>query len=573
MIGCNYHLRGYVFSSPMFNPVYTPHKKFTHSLCLSCLLLFSFSAFGIGAAGKETVAKDTLLDEHSLASTVSRALSHFNTPGMAVGVIHQGKIVHLDSFGIANRETNAPVDENTYFRLASTSKAFTAASLAILVDEGKLQWDDKVIDYLPGFRMMDPWVTAEFTIRDLLSHRSGLIAGAGDSMIWPEPSGFSRSEMIHNLRYLSPEYSFRSTYAYNNVFYITAGEVVAKIANQPWEDFVAKRIFAPLGMECFAGDMPDSALSNVAMAYGYNDDEGIYPIPRNGVKGEGLISAAAGGIVCNASSMLKWLNFLLTRNDANHDEVPLRLTDINKGAKNTPVFSAARLSDMWSPNTILKISKNDKQLDNTQFRSYAMGWQLRNILGYEAVYHTGTLSGYQAYVTLVPALDLGIVLLNNGSNSGARTSVMQSILRAYIPGAKQQDWVTYYHNEQTEARQKYLSKKTIPVGSGEVLLPISAYAGEYADNWFGTMTITQSGSVLRVESAKMVTLTGTLEPFEANSFVIRWDNKNAARDSFIHFDVDPSHQVTAFTLHPFSVDVSNEHEYRDMYFEKRVRGK
>ena len=116
MIGCNYHLRGYVFSSPMFNPVYTPHKKFTHSLCLSCLLLFSFSAFGIGAAGKETVAKDTLLDEHSLASTVSRALSHFNTPGMAVGVIHQGKIVHLDSFGIANRETNAPVDENTYFR-------------------------------------------------------------------------------------------------------------------------------------------------------------------------------------------------------------------------------------------------------------------------------------------------------------------------------------------------------------------------------------------------------------------------------------------------------------------------
>ncbi len=542
----------------MFNRVYAPYKKTITTLCLSFLLLPSF-----WSVGSESVTKDDKLDEKYLENTVNRALATFNTPGMAVGVIQQGKIVHLTGFGVRDRETNLPVDENTYFRLASTSKAFTAASLAILVDEGKLNWDDKVIDHLPDFRMMDPWVTAEFTIRDLLSHRSGLVGGAGDSMIWPEPSGFSRNEMIHNLRYLSPEYSFRSTYAYNNVFYITAGEIVAKVANTRWEDFVDERIFAPLGMACFAGDMPRSALSNVAKAYGHNDEVGIYPIPRNGIKGDGLISAAAGGIVCNASSMLKWLNFLLTLNATQTEQV-LPLAD----AKTSPVFSAERLVEMLSPNTILKISKNDKQLDNTQFRSYAMGWQLRNILGYEAVYHTGTLSGYQAYVTLVPELELGVVLLNNGSNSGARSSVMQTVLKAYIPGAKTQDWVTYYHNEQAEALHKYLSNKTIPVGSGEVLLPTSAYIGHYADRWFGTMTITQSDNVLRIESTKMVTLTGTLEPFEANSFVIRWDNQNAARDAFIHFDIDPLHQVTGFALHPFSVDVDNDHEYRDMYFTK-----
>lgn len=547
----------------MFNSIYAPFKKAIKTLCLSCMLLFSLGAIG----------KTTELNTQDLANAVNRALLHFNTPGMAVGVIHQGKIVHLDGFGIANRETNSPVDKSTYFRLASTSKAFTAASLAILVDEGKLQWDDKVIDHLPGFRMMDPWVTAEFTIRDLLSHRSGLVAGAGDSMIWPEPSGFSRSEMIHNLRYLSPEYSFRNTYAYNNVLYITAGEVVAKIAQQRWEDFVAERIFVPLGMACFAGDMPSSTLSNVANAYGHNDEMGIYSIPRNSINGEGLISAAAGGIVCNVSDMLKWLDFLLTLNASNNKQVPFRLADTQMDIQNKPVFSAERLREMWSPNTLLKISKNDKQLDHTQYRSYAMGWQLRNILGYEAIYHTGTLSGYQAYVTLVPELDLGVVLLNNGSNSGARTSVMQTILRAYMPGAEQQDWVTFYHNEQTTAQQQYLNKHTTPDGSGEILLPLIAYVGEYKDRWFGTMTITQLENVLRIKSTKMVTLTGTLEPFEANSFIIRWDNQNAARDSFIHFDVDPSHQVTAFKLHPFSVDVSNEHEYRDMYFEKWVGGK
>jgi len=552
----------------MFTHVYAPHTKFINRLCLSCLLLSAFWAISAEAVGKDAVRKANVLAEKQLANTVSSALAQFNTPGMAVGVIHQGKIVHLTGFGVRDRETNSPVDENTYFRLASTSKAFTAASLAILVDEGKLNWDDKVIDHLPEFRMMDPWVTAEFTIRDLLSHRSGLVAGAGDSMIWPEPSGFSRNEMIHNLRYLSPEYSFRNTYAYNNVFYITAGEIVAKIANTRWEDFVDKRIFAPLGMACFAGDMPQSALRNVAKAYGHNDEVGIYPIPRNSINGDVLISAAAGGIVCNASSMLKWLDFLLTLNATQTEHAPALLTDAQMDAKNTSVFSAARLAEMLSPNTILKISKNDKQLDHTQFRSYAMGWQLRNILGYEAVYHTGTLSGYQAYVTLVPALELGVVLLNNGSNSGARSSVMQTILKAYMPGARKQDWVTYYHTEQAKARQEYLTNKTIPVGSSKVLLPASAYVGQYADRWFGAMTITHSGNVLRIESTKMVTLTGTLEPFEANSFVIRWDNQNAARDAFIHFDVDPKQQVTAFTLHPFVVELDNDHEYRDMNFKK-----
>jgi CubicO group peptidase (beta-lactamase class C family) len=539
----------------MFNNFLSAKSIFIKSTILASLALYSIQL---------VYASSTQLNDEILSTEINKALSTFNTPGMAVGITYQGENVHLEGYGMRDLKAQAQVDKKTYFRLASTSKAFTAASLAILVDEEKLKWDDKVIDHLPEFRMMDPWVTAEFTIRDLLSHRSGLVSSAGDSMIWPEPSGFSRAEMVHNLRYLTPEYSFRSTYAYNNIFYITAAEIVSKVTNMPWEDFVSTRIFKPLNMKCYAGEIPSKALKNKASAYGYNQERGIYPIPRNGIKGKALISAAAGGIVCNASDMLKWLNFLLTLNEHNEEETNQSSTQ----ASAPNIFSAQRLKEMWSPNTILNVSKNDQLNDGTQFRHYAMGWQIKNINGYRVIYHTGTLSGYQAYVTLVPELELGVVLLNNGSNSGARSSVMETIIKSIMPQSENKDWVETIQMQRETARQKYLSNyEEVPDGSGTLLLAKTAYSGQFTDQWFGSMLIEQVDDELRIKSERMLTLTGTLEPYEGNSFVIRWDNKNAARDTFIHFDVDPKHQVKGFSLEPFTVKVSKDHEYRDMYFQ------
>ncbi len=494
-----------------------------------------------------------------LERTVQEALETFHTPGMAVGVIHQGKQVHLAGYGFRNVERQLPVTQRTLFRLASTSKAFTAASVAILVDEEKLHWDDKVIEHLPEFRLMDPWVTSEFTIRDLLTHRSGLVSGAGDSMIWPEPSGFSRSEVINNLKFLTPEYSFRSRYAYSNVFYITAAEIVAKVAKMPWEAFVDTRIFKPLGMTCFAGDMPAVAMKNIADAYGYNERRKTYPIPRNGIKGKALMSAAAGGIVCNAEDMLKWADFLLTlfqqrEEPSGDDKTPL-------------VFGADRLTDMWYPNTILHVSERDQKINNTLFRNYGLGWRLSDVEGYRVISHTGTLSGYQAYFVLVPELQLGVVLLNNGSNSGARSSVMQTIIKAYIPNSEEVNWVENYYDYREERRLRYQAKHQAPQGSGKVLLDESAYSGKFTDQWFGQMLITQTGRGLRIESTRMETLKGRLEPFNDHTFVVKWDNENAASDAFIHFNLDVSQRVKSFTLHPFSIEIEINHEYRDMLFE------
>ncbi|NQY87188.1 MAG: serine hydrolase [Colwellia sp.] len=521
-------------------------------LITSAILLFKLFSPGVQAATKAATELANGISDKEIAAVVKKARAAFYIPGMSVGIVHKNKVVHLQGYGIKEMNTKDKVDQHTYFRLASTSKAFTAASLAILVDDGKINWQDKVTDYLPNFKMQDHWVTGEFTIEDLLTHKSGLVSSAGDSMLWPEPSGFTRAEIITNLRHLSPEYSFRSKYAYSNLMYITAGELVAKVSGMPWADFVALRIFKPLKMNCFAGDMPEIALKNVAIPHGERNGK-LFKIPRNGINGQALVSAAAGGIVCNASSMISWLQtFLETKNNQ---------TD-------NAAFSFKQLTNMWQAHTILPLAKEEAVRNNSHFKTYGLAWRKSDFLGYELISHTGTLSGMQAYVALIPELALGVVLLNNGDNSGARAAVMQTILRSFIPDAKQVDWVVDYKRERAEKRRKYLAKHKTPKGSGKTILPNKAYAGTFQDTWFGNIVINNTSKGLRVSSAKMSTLQGSLEPFNDHSFVIRWDNKNAASDAFIHFKLDVEGKVSNFDLTPFKREVSNNHEYRDMHFVK-----
>ena len=519
------------------------------SAAVSCLLCIASLSF---ANAKSEI------DKKSLDKTIEAALNTFQTPGMGVGIIHKNEIVLAKGYGEANIDTKAQVNAQTYFRLASTSKAFTSAAVAILVDEDKIAWDDKVITYLPEFQLYDPYVTREFTILDLLTHRSGLLSGAGDSMIWPEPSGFTRQEVIQNLRYLTPEYSFRANYAYSNVMYITAGELVAKISGMSFDSFVEQRIFKPLGMNCFVGDIPKRSLQNVAMSYGHNDERGIYPIPRNSITEKGQMSAAAGGIVCNIDGMLNWTKALLSK-------------------ENLP-FSERQLEEMWSPQTILGVSELDEEWDDTLFKSYGLGWRLANMGELKVVSHTGTLSGYQAYVVLVPKLELGVVLLNNGSNSAARGSVMQTIIKTYLEKAgylskdQQQDWVNTYVEYLDEREQAYLENFESPVATAPMSITKEQIVGEYTDKWFGTFTvleqISSDSTSLRISSDRMSTLTGTLTPFQDATYKIEWDNKNAQGDAFMHFELDVSREVKSARLHPFSVKEFINHEYRDMHFIK-----
>ena len=530
-------------------------------LCILCglLLLVALAAQAhvnqadISNKSALTPISPPLISEQQLDAVINQALKTFYTPGAAVAIVHHGKIVHAKGYGKRHTENDLDVNKHTYFRIASTTKAFTAATMSILVDEGKVAWTDKVIDHLPEFRLSNPYVTSEFTILDLFTHRSGLVGGAGDSMLWPEPSGFTRKELIHNLRHLTPVYSFRSTYAYSNVMYITAAEIVAKISGLPWAQFLQERIFAPLNIQCYGGAMPNAALANVALSYGHNDERGIYAIPRNGIHGSEILSAAAGGVVCNAQGMAVWLRALL--NDATT-------------RKGDALFSTEQLEQMFTAQIPLYISSHAKQTHRTHSKSYAIGWRKENIYGYEMISHTGTLSGYQAYVAMIPELSLGVVVLNNGSNYGVRSAIMQAVIKSIMPESPKIDWVAHYVDYQEKQEARYLARLLPdPVGTGVMLLPIEKYLGTYKDKWFGNITLWEnSQGNLRFKSHKMPTLKGDLEAFGEHSWLVRWDNQNAASDAFIHFDVRPDRSIKGLSMYPYTAKEIVNHEYRDMYF-------
>lgn len=494
------------------------------------------------------------LSKTEIKAIAEDALKTFRTPGLAVAVVKDGQTVFVGGFGERDISRHKPLDGNTLFRIASTTKAFTTAALAILVDEGKLDWDDKVIDILPEFRMYDPWVTSEFTIRDLLTHRSGLGRGAGDLMLWPEPSGFSRAEIIHNLRYLKPTSSFRSRYAYDNLLYIVAGEVVARASGMSWENFVQTRILNPLGMQCFAGKISKSRLYNTAIPYGVIEDK-VEPIPRNAVTGRITASQPAGGLVCNAKGMSVWLQTQLGG---------------GLGPNGVRIFSRKQAREMWKPQTILHVGLTERKYDKTHFKQYALGWRERDMHGYQVISHTGTLSGFQAYVAMVPELDLGIVVLNNGSNYGVRKSVMQSLLKAYM-GQPRQDWVDIYHQAQLNAaaHRKSGTDKESWHGSGKVLRPLSAYQGHYKDNWFGQVDIIKSGKGLRFISKKSVNLKGDLVPFEGDTFIARWDNRGFGADAYVRFRSDFKDNITDFDMRLVDPDADFSFDFQDLDFTRK----
>ena len=500
-----------------------------------------------------------------LEEVIQSALETFVTPGVSVAIVHQGNIIHQAGYGLRKQTAPEKVNPYTYFRLASLSKAFTAASVAKLVDMGKLDWHDKVTQHLPDFTLYNKRVTASFTILDLLTHRSGLVAGAGDSMIWPEPTGFTRQEIIHNLRYLTPKFSYQETYSYSNVSYITAAEIVAQVAGMPWSQFVDEHLFQPLNVQCYAGDMPESLLGNVAYPHGHNDTRGIYPIPRNAITGKEIISAAAGGVVCNANGMAQWIQALL--NEA-------------KTMRGEALFTVQQLEKMWQPQTEMPVYPRSRLMNNTTQKFYGIGWRIEDVDGYELISHTGTLSGYQAYAAMIPDLELGVVVLNNGSNYGVRSTIMQTILKAFINAdivAKNNDtetldtrnWEAFFVKAQKEAEQRYL-KRTYPEpkGSGTTLFSPDKYAGYYTDKWFsGFLIDMNTQGQLRIKSEKMSTLTGRLEPFDQHTWIVRWDNQNAAQDAFVYFKIEQN-SVISFTMHPYQNKQEDDHEWRDMVFYK-----
>ena len=239
------------------------------------------------------------------AGEAKRIMSGLDATGMTAAVSIDGKLVYSGAYGSIEDGKSAPVTPDTLFPIASISKAFTTTALAMLVDEGKLAWDDPVRKYIPEFAMYDPWVSEHFTVRDALTHRSGLPLGAGDLTIWPDGNA-TPDDVIATLKYLRPTTGFRDGYAYDNLLYIVAGEIVERVSGTSWTDFITSRIFAPVGMNDCAADKT-RIRPGQAFATGHEraaaDTHGT-PIDQRMAFSKTW--DAAGGIWCTSGDMMKW---------------------------------------------------------------------------------------------------------------------------------------------------------------------------------------------------------------------------------------------------------------------------
>ncbi len=464
------------------------------------------------------------LSSGKIDELVVAAMQEFSVPGVAVGVVKDGVVVHAAGYGVRELGHDEPVDTQTLFRIASTSKAFTTASLAMLVDEGKLNWEDKVVDHIPDFALYDPWVTKEFTVLDLLTHRSGLVSGAGDLMLWPKPNLFTREDIIHGLRYFKPESDFRTEYAYDNLLYIVGGELVPAVTGIAWEDFVDERILGKLGAKrCFAGRIPESEMQNLAAPHAMIEGE-LQVVDRNRASPDVDVAAAAGGVRCSLDDMLKWTTLQLARG---------KLPD------GSELFSEEQSRIMWSPQTILGVDSTDYERDRTHFKAYALGWRLADVHGYKHVSHTGSYTGFRAHVILVPELDLGVVILVNASANNARAAIAEGIAKAYM-GIDDVDWVAYFAREAEEEAADEPEEETADPDfrNGSVLAPLDSYAGLYRDAWFGDVSIEMRGDELWFASAKSPRMLGRLWPFEDNTFYAYWTDRTLEADAWVKFEVD-----------------------------------
>lgn len=272
---------------PLVSRVFT-RSQVRFAVALSSVLLLCLSASAATAPPPD------------IDAYVARVMKTFEVPGLSLAIVKDGQIVLTKGYGVRETGKLEPVDEHTLFGIASNTKAFTATALAMLVDEGKLRWDDPVVRHLPWFQLYDPYVTRELTVRDLLTHRSGLGLGAGDLLFWPGTT-FTRDEILHRMRYVKPASSFRSRYAYDNILYLAAGQIIPAITGKSWDDFVRERIFSPVGMTSSTTTVSGFKRGqNVATPHARIEGQ-VQPIPWMNIDN----TAPAGAINSSAADMAK----------------------------------------------------------------------------------------------------------------------------------------------------------------------------------------------------------------------------------------------------------------------------
>lgn len=483
------------------------------------------------------------------AEYVRRVLARFNVPGIAIAVVKDGHVLEARGFGVRKLGEPAAVDSQTLFDIAANSKGFTAAMLAMLVDEGKLAWDDPVIGHLPQFQMHDPWVTRAMTLRDLLANHSGLGDGAGDLLWWPS-STFSTDEIIARMHHLVPVTSFRSSYQYEYLPYIVAGKIIALKTGMPWGAAVRQRIFTPLAMTHSTASAAESeAIMNRAAPHSRVDGKLVAIAP------EPMANAAgAMGISSSAEDMARWMTVLLAGGEF----------EPSVGGAPRRLFSAAQSHELWTPQTPIRVLEPKPQLAATRanFAAYGLGFEMRDYQGLKLVWHRGWQFGQYSTVVLVPSKKLGIAIVSNAESAPALNTLKYRLLDRYLdlPSA---DWIALFSPPADQAQG---DNKPAPGGHGAPSLPLSAYDGLYRDAWYGDATIRADGGTHVLSLTRSPGLTGTLEHVGGDTFMVRWRARHFNADAYVTFALRPDGSIARMKLAPVSADTDSSFDFVDLEF-------
>lgn len=456
----------------------------------------------------------------------------FDLPSMAVAVVKDGKTILVEGYGTRSSSSGQAPDGNTMYAIASLSKAFTAASIGMLVDEGKLNWDDRVVEHLPWFALHDPYVTEHITVEDLLCHRSGLITFDGD-LLWYGTS-YSRKEAIERMKHYPLTYGFRESFGYQNLMFMAAGEVIAKVSGMSWDDFVKSRILVPLGMNRTTSQF-EEFVSDFNMAKPCINKQEITMLSYDN-------SGATAALNSSVNDMGKWMNFWLSKGIVNGDTL----------------LSEKSIKRIYELHTPLNTSSFDQE-HGIHFKGYGLGWFLMDYDGRKVMHHGGGLPGYISKVAIVPEEKLGIIVLTNDMSSAS--SMLSYAAIDWATGKDYQHWQQTFlnfkqkgeeqHNQQLLARLD--NKKADPK-----LLPLEDYIGLYRDPSYGDVRIAmgERGLIISMLPTKEL-FTGEMEPWSDHAF--KFDHN----DPFLTYGV-ATFKVELDVIKGFTIELPND----DFHFDK-----
>ena len=482
---------------------------------------------------------------------MSRAVQSMNLPSLSIAVVKNGEIIWSQSHGLLDVRNSVKSTPDALYAVASNTKAFTSVALAQLVDAGMLNWDDRVTDHLPTFKLYDPYVTSELRVRDLLCHRSGLATFSGD-LLWYGTT-WTADEVLEKAQYLKPTSSFRTEFGYQNILYIAAGKIIESLTHKPWSTTIDESLLTPIGMDRAVLSVSELEKSN-QVALPHNETSEGQLIPIEWVNWDNM--APAGALITSVNEMAKWM-----------------IVQLDSGRiENERIWSEQRTREMWTLHTPIPVSNwYQSKLPSMHFRGYGLGWEMTTLHNHKIVGHSGGYDGMISRQMLVPDEKLGIFIVTN-TNSSVPWALGYDLLNLMLADDDSFDMLTFLESNRERETEDRINKdeelEATRIPHTQPTHPLDDFVGTYTDQMYGSIEITKNDSMLELQFVQTSLFKANLNHWHYNTFQLNWAEQMMLPSGMVHFSVDAMGLVQSL-----DVDVPNpDFDFTELHFVRNKAG-